>query len=169
MPSYSTAHADSLNLREPTLARRLDRLNDLSQTLLAHLDQVRAIREAPLFDIGDVLAEGGDALALQPLVFRAEIAVGLGVARQALVVAPASSARIATRIASSPDAKPCGVAAEMKLSGAAATIFGSRASASGESKLQLIRSTPASAAAAASGVLTWMWVRTRWPLTFYKS
>ena len=42
-----------------------------------------------------------------------------------------------------------------KLFGAAATNNGSRACASGESKLQLIRSTPAfSAAAASSGDLT---------------
>tara|TARA_B110000438_G_C15527510_1_gene526992 strand:+ start:486 stop:641 length:156 start_codon:yes stop_codon:yes gene_type:complete len=45
---------------------------------------------------------------------------------------------------------PCGVAAEIKLAGALSTILGKRAWASGKSKLQLIRSTPAAAAAEAS-------------------
>lgn len=73
-------------------------------------------------------------------------------------------------MASSREARPCGVAQEMKLLGAAATILGRRAWASGESKLQLMRSTPAvSAAAASSGDLTWIWVRQRLPLSCWRS
>ena len=90
-----------------------------------------------------------------------------GLAEQYTELAPISSARKATRIASSCDASPWGVAHERKLFGAAATSAGRRACASGESKLQLIKSTLASSAAAASsGDFTWMCVRHRLPLSF---
>ena len=65
-------------------------------------------------------------------------------------LAPSSRARKPIRIASSGEANPWGVAQDKKLWGAAATSNGSRACASGESKLQLIKSTPAASAAAAS-------------------
>ena len=74
-----------------------------------------------------------------------------GPAGQSTLLAPISRARKATRIASSGEASPCGVAAERKLCGAATTSAGRRACASGLSKLQLIRSTPASSAAEANG------------------
>ena len=37
------------------------------------------LRESALFDIGAELLESGDTLALQPLVFGAEVAIDLGV------------------------------------------------------------------------------------------
>src|SRR5438067_11188917 len=55
-----------------------------------------------------------------------------------------------TRMACSGEARPCGVEPERKLFGAAATSRGKRAWASAESKGQLIKSTPAASAAAAS-------------------
>src|SRR6185369_7780439 len=74
------------------------------------------------------------------------------------------------RIASSGEASPCGVAAEMKLLGAAATRSGNRAWDAAVSKLQLNKSIPAaSAAAASSGDLTWTWTRQRFPLSCCKS
>ncbi|MDB4537952.1 hypothetical protein N9230_05010 [Akkermansiaceae bacterium] len=74
----------------------------------------------------------------------------IGLHEQYTELAPISSARNPTRIASSVEAIPCGVAQDKKLVGAASTKPGNRACDSGESKLQLIKSIPASSAALAS-------------------
>ena len=42
--------------------------------------------EAPFLHVGDVFAEGGDALRLQAAVLGGEIAVSLGMAGRALLV-----------------------------------------------------------------------------------
>src|SRR5437867_13433126 len=53
--------------------------------LFVHFDEVARLREAACFDVGDVFAEGGDAFALEAAVFVEEVAVCVGVAREAMV------------------------------------------------------------------------------------